>query len=291
MKGLLKKKPEDRSTWKEILAQPFVKGHILMDNDNMNEIPFTKQLDENQIREKERQRVEIQEHIERRKVATVPKLFKLAPVGHHAAADLQMKKFHDVTTDDNATASSMDSIQNIVQTDLENIDTDIEELCKTDNIPMGKKRYGTRTSPRTPADVFMQDACYNIADNMNLVVQRYQDNFDMPHDDGCTNAPIIEYGSTEEPDAYEQNATSRDSNYQNSVERLAKGCEKMTPSNLSKCKNKELEKRKLNQNLDNFSVRLNNNALLVDKEPVGVQVISNAAASKDSTTSIIQDAE
>lgn len=145
------------------------------------ESQFTNALTEQQRREKEQQRLEILEHNKQKKIAALPKLMRQ----HAGAANMHFKKRHNIAFDDYATASSMDSIQNIVQTDIENIDTDIEELCRSGRELVIRKENFTHVKsikcnfPRRMDNPFFYDAMNNVADNMNLVVKRYEDNFEM----------------------------------------------------------------------------------------------------------------
>lgn len=246
----MSKKPEDRFVWKVIIDQPFVKDHLHIEQNSNNELALTTPLDEYQRLEKERQRIEILEHFEKRKKATIPVFPRLG-----------RPKYHNITMDDNALASSMDSIQNIVQTDLENNDTDIEELCKGGRqLPLPKKRIPLRNNiQRHPGDFFNVDAMYNVADNMNLVVQRYEDNFDMQTEANAPAAltPVVAVAEVHESNEKSLEQPTRD--LEASKDSTKSRDHTVTPNTL-KSKNKDLEKRKLNQNLDNFSVRLNNNA-------------------------------
>lgn len=112
--------------------------------------------------------------------------------------------------------SSRDSVQAILQSDMENIETDVDDAASMYVVKDSAAELGHYPEP-----------CY-VSGNHNLIVNNYNDNFQAQAKD-------------QKPS--ETNASSN---------REAKP---------HRSRNRELEKRKLSQNLDNFSVRLSKNGV------------------------------
>lgn len=112
--------------------------------------------------------------------------------------------------------SSRDSVQAILQSDMENTETDVDDAASI---------YMVKDAVAEPAHY--SEPCY-VSGNHNLIVQRYNDNF--------------------QPQAKDQKASEANT----SGNREGKQ---------HRNRNRELEKRKLSQNLDNFSVRLSKNGV------------------------------
>lgn len=129
LQGLLEKDPTLRMTWPDILAHPFVKGNIVILAEDSPESPFTHPLTASQSREKERQAEQI---------LTVNSKMHATNVfnANHFPSDMLPLKNLDLTklkprmktSRDEDLVSSRDSIHAILQSDLENIETDYEEI-------------------------------------------------------------------------------------------------------------------------------------------------------------------
>lgn len=114
--------------------------------------------------------------------------------------------------------SSRDSVQAILQSDMENIETDVDDAASM---------YMVRDAVADPAHdpAHYSEPCY-VSGNHNLIVNNYNDNFQ----------------------AKDQKLS----------ETIASGNRE---AKQHRSRNRELEKRKLSQNLDNFSVRLSKNGV------------------------------
>lgn len=267
IQGILKKDPKMRLTWPQILDHPFVKDKILILSNKTTERPLTEDLTSQQIR-KDKQREEIKLHRDKKKIADAMmkcqakgKISK-DPLDFPIAQNARRKKSNVIG--DNESISSDDSINAIIQTDLE---TDVEG-------PLIKKE-------RKPP------AAHTDNQNQNFVINRYTDNF-------------AEIGGGEQ--IYSENANLRIGTMMENMENMHledgnKRCaaaaavvpipaavnanqlnlfpnqapvpiecdnkhtitaEKAAVDPLSIKDNTDLVKRKLSQNLENFSIRLGN---------------------------------
>lgn len=253
-KGLLMKKPEDRMTWSEIIVNAFTKDHILIVASNRSKA-FTTPMSDEEIRAKERQRGKILRRNQKREVAALSKLM----------CSPHNNKFQDVTTDD---ASSIDSVKNNVQTDLENFDTDMEELPRERENPAIKPP--DLNNRIAPSNAINHDIHCNVKNNNNLVVMRYQDNFDMDLggqiDSASSNSKKINSGS-------HNSDVPTTKKLETSTEKMVKSSEgNLSTSSVSKNKNRDLEKRKLSQDLENFAVRLGTSESSVTAAPSAMEL-------------------
>lgn len=135
----------------------------------------------------------------------------------------------------NNITSSRDSINAILQSDVENIETDVEEITKV-NVPFSDTPTNFEISPRH--NIFIppsneKTSCY-VSGNSNLIVNHLNDNF-------CSNGNEI-IDPKLKSKQFQSNLKKSTSSGINSTEKNSR--------------NKDLEKRKLSQNLDNFSLRL-----------------------------------
>ncbi|KAG4065174.1 hypothetical protein HA402_007571 [Bradysia odoriphaga] len=178
LKGLLQKEPSLRMTWNQILDHPFVKGKITILEEDVADSPFTHPLTNSQNLEKERQKKQI--------------MCFAGASNFHA---------HRTQYPDEPASSSRDSIKAMLQSDLENFETDNDNDDQNVPRPQGK--------PAGQHVKATDDVCY-VTGNYNLIVNRLNDN--------------LQYFSNQ--------------------------------SRERKHKTRDLEKRKLSQNLDNFSLRL-----------------------------------
>lgn len=160
LQGLLKKDPNMRLTWPQILDHPYVKDKVLILSNKTAERPLTEDLTTSQQIRKDKQREEIKLHRDKKmiadamikcqargKISREPLDFPIAHNAHNA----HRKKSNVIG--DNESISSDDSINAIIQTDLE---TDVEG-------PLIKKEKKPPATANT--------------DNQNFVINRYMDNF------------------------------------------------------------------------------------------------------------------
>lgn len=271
IQGLLKKEPKMRLTWPQILDHPFVKDKVLILSNKTTERPLTEDLTTSQQFRKDKQRKEIILHRDKKMIADAMikcqakgKISK-EPLDLPLAQNAQRKKSNVIG--DNESISSDDSINAIIQTDLE---TDVEG-------PLIKKEK------KVPAEQVDNQ-------NQNLVVKRYMDNF----------AGVAENGGGGQ--IYNENANLRIGTMLENMEEMqledetnrcttagggsAVAAVNADQNNLNpnhtpapiECDNKntiiaektalnnqtrnntDLVKRKLSQNLENFSIRLGNDS-------------------------------
>lgn len=197
-------------TWDQILDHPFVKGKITILDENLTDSPFTHPLTNSQNLEKERQTKQI--------------------MSFAGASNFQISKnVNRKQYPDEPASSSRDSINAILQSDLENFETDNDNDDRKMPVPINK----------LPVQ-HIDNVCY-VTGNYNLIVNRLSDN--------------LQYFSTAASEAVKKSVNQ---------------------SKDRKHKSRDLEKRKLSQNLDNFSLRLGKSST---NEQLG------AAATSESTTS------
>lgn len=202
--GLLQKEPSLRMTWNQILEHPFVKDKITILEEDVADSPFTHPLSNSQNLEKERQKKQI-----------------MCFAGSSAGAP-NVKNIHRTHYPDEPVSSSRDSIKAILQSDVENFETDNDN--DDQNVPQPLVKSGGQHAKTT------DDVCY-VTGNFNLIVNRLNDN--------------LQYFSNQ------------------SKER--------------KHKIRDLEKRKLSQNLDNFSLRLGKSSAT---DPSGAAALESTITNK-----------
>lgn len=231
--------PDARLSWREISVHPFVKDHIL----DLMDIPF--EANDEQMRERDRQRTELR--IKKQLMVT-------------QAKSKYPTRAQDITTDDNT--SSMDSIRNHANTDLENIDTDVEDGIKErNNLPL---RAGIKPIDVTAvAGIAPLIEPVNIGDyyntiTNNMVVKRFEDNFELIKEEA--GAIVDDIDCQNDKDVINSKKIIEIQEVDNVLEKVPCQNGQLTPhSIINQSKSKDLEKRKLNQNLENFSLRLNTN--------------------------------
>lgn len=199
-------------TWDQILDHQFVKGKITILDEESTDSPFTHPLTNSQNLEKERQTKQIENTM---------RCFAAGASNYH------MKNADRKQYPDEPTSSSRDSNMAILQSDIENFETDndnddqkVPEPCDTLNREQNIKPDLIRIGPNIEAT---DDVCY-VTGNYNLIVNRLNDNLQ-----------------------YFSNATT---------EVVKKSLPVHKSKEERKYNSRELEKRKLSQNLDNFSLRL-----------------------------------
>lgn len=232
---------------------------IILDN-NKTERPLTEDLTTSQLIRKEKQRDEIIFNRGQKMIAEA--MNKCHGKNNHKIAEAgpHQKRKQSNVIGDNESISSDDSVNAIIQTDLE---TDVEG-------PLIKKQIKPPIETK-PADQ---------PENQNFIIQRYTDNFaaideavggggekDNANLNVNTLMENMEKMQLEDenkwlvakgeplPSVAPKMADDNDNNFNNL---------EPAPSSVVPKSNTELVRRKLSQNLDNFSIRLGNN--LIDKK-------------------------
>lgn len=249
LEGLLKKEPRMRLTWPQIVEHPYVKDNLVILDNSKAERPLTEDLTKSQLIRKEKQRDEIMFNRGKKMIAEAMSKCqgknnqKLAePVAHP-------KRKQSNVIGDNESISSDDSVNAIIQTDLE---TDVEG-------PLVKKEIKPPAADRE--------------ENQNLIIQRYTDNFaaidevvgdrDIKDNANLNIGTLME--NMEKMQLEDENKWLAAKNKPlpgitprpTGDEKNVNITEAATSSKTSKA-NAEPVKRKLSQNLDNFSIRLGN---------------------------------
>lgn len=166
--------------------------------------------------------------------------------------------------EENNCSTSRDSTNAIPPSDMENLETDLEDNLNSVTVPFAERSLD-ETSNNVRHDkkllknnvvernVYLKDPVVNsqtlfVAGDNNMIINNFNDNFNI--DDENT-APKKNTASNE-----------MDGNERVNISEAAESARKENPdTNLSLNarrlnRNKDLEKRKLSQNLDNFSLRL-----------------------------------
>ncbi|XP_055587389.1 serine/threonine-protein kinase fused [Uranotaenia lowii] len=220
VQGLLERDPSHRMPWTKIINHPFVKGHIVVLKEDIPESPFTNPLTASQSNEKKKQT----------KRLMYGKTYDYKQTGGSRRAP---KAIRGSNEDD--LASSRDSMNVILQSDMEYVETDAEELTAVSQvIPESDKKEDVKlTNPEDFTIEYHHPLGENaefVQENPNLVVNSFNDNF-----------PLLD----------------RKGHKIISTDELATRLNHMHLHNQStKFKSQELERRKLSQNIDNFSIRL-----------------------------------
>uniref|UniRef100_A0A182NN30 non-specific serine/threonine protein kinase n=1 Tax=Anopheles dirus TaxID=7168 RepID=A0A182NN30_9DIPT len=244
VQGLLERDPSKRMSWAKILEHGFVKGHILIIEENTPQSPFTHPLTASQSRDKINQAKQISNRME------------------------TSRKQQTKSCDEELTTSK-DSINVILQSDIEYQETDTDE-CGGNNTTTSKfnefNRFelapnSQRASSYDGNKEEQLTTAIQIQENSNLIVNRFNDNFPIitlrrP----IPTVPIIEPSN----DAMQFN-TSR--------ENLIQGCGR----------SQELERRKLSQSIDNFSMRIESNKQGTARSQSGRRTSHSSVAAHEST--------
>lgn len=219
LQGLLEKDPSMRISWAQILCHPFVEGKLYISGIKAAEnSPFINPEKAKKIKENK-------------------------------------KAENKTNLMENNLSSSRDSINAIPPSDVENLETDYEdgvtvpfsecpEGAKLNyNKPISKLQHPKMAAGIRPnigihaqalAHVLNSKMCI-VSGNNNMVLNFQNDNILMP-DEETPSADTFNDGTAKE-------------NIEITTEKLSR-------LSLKKSRNKDLEKRKLSQNLENFSVRL-----------------------------------
>lgn len=266
LKGLLKKDPKSRLTWDEIKQNTYVKDYLLISEDNEAVRPLTQALTSSQQIQKNKQRDEIILLRSKKMIAeAMSKCQMKQPQSPQQAANA-LRKARKNVIGDNESISSEDSVNAIIQTDLE---TDVETTITTKHGHQNKNKIAG--PPKLGGKNFAPPKQTEPADNQNFVIQRFEENFVTTDVNTVEEQQIgananLRIGTmaenfqevqleeemkllaikTKQPTA-SKSSTSRDNE-----EAPAESSNDRVPHK------KDLEKRKLSQNLDNFSIRLGN---------------------------------
>lgn len=261
IQGLIKRDSEKRLTWAQILDHPYVKDKLLILAENKSERPLTEDLTQSQQICKNKQRKEILLNRDQKMITDA--MLKCQAKGKIKPNPLDVnprRKLSNVIGD-NESISSDDSVNAIIQTDLE---TDVEG-------PLIKKR------PKAP-----RGKDENQNQNQNLVINRYTDNFarvpDIVTDEreelGNANLKIgTLMENMEQMQLEDENklCAAQMKPPINPVLETADGENKMLalpeklPLNNQTENNANLVNRKLSQNLEKNPIRLGNNLTNADK--------------------------
>ncbi|XP_037936338.1 serine/threonine-protein kinase fused [Teleopsis dalmanni] len=230
LQGLLEKDPTLRFTWAQILCNPFVEGKLLINGIKADNSPF----------------------INPKKITTSKQSIKdsyKSDTLNENLAEMKLVNVSSNMTTDNLT-SSCDSINAIPPSDIENLETDAEDNINPLVVPFANNSFTDNIAQKnfdktqmlnmvtamatvgipTAIPAVNSQTCF-VSGNSNMILNHLNDNF-----------PIVA-GNTSQTNNDNGTEQSTKSNSQLNV-------------NLKKTRSKDLEKRKLSQNLDNFSLRL-----------------------------------
>lgn len=199
LQGLLEKDPGFRTSWAQIICNPFLEGHLYLEGCGASI-------------EKDDRNIPLSESPE-----TIENL------------NSNLELLNLTAGDNNSTLNnSQDSINANYQTDMENIETDFEEI----SVPFLDRpsRYEMNSTGN------LKNPCV-VSGNSNLVITNFNDNFVFEQVETTKTKPKLSIQKSPGPEK----------------------------------RNKDLEKRKLSQNLENFSLRLGDTAttktMSEDKSP------------------------
>lgn len=245
LENLLKRDPEQRPTWSQIKGHPYVKDILLIINDNETDCPLTQTLTDSQQIRKQRQRDEITMNRDKKKIAqAMSKCAQLNPPVMELPVGKDKKKKHIIG--DNESISSADSINAIIQTDLE---TDVEGPVIRRQSKMTKASVEpTGNNPNFVIKPFAE----NFA-AMDAALKAAQDN----QDDGNVNLKIgtmFENLQLEEEAKWMAMKAKQKNNE-------SPGQSSERDDGQSSSSHMDLARRKLSQNLDNFSIKWNNSSV------------------------------
>uniref|UniRef100_A0A0K8WKI3 non-specific serine/threonine protein kinase n=1 Tax=Bactrocera latifrons TaxID=174628 RepID=A0A0K8WKI3_BACLA len=237
LQGLLEKDPSLRISWTQILCHPFVEGKLFIAGIKANNSPFTnpqKQKNTKCSRSQSSTSSKTEELSER--ITSM----NLANTSH--------------CTNDNLT-SSRDSINAIPPSDIENLETDVEDNTVT--VPFADQSFRDATELKAlngdivvphfnivteaavAAPTINSQTCF-VSGNNNMILNHMNDNFMYTENTNASPSQQMKQSQQKSPsDNVKLQDTSPNTN-----------------ANVKVARSKDLEKRKLSQNLDNFSLRL-----------------------------------
>uniref|UniRef100_W8BYT1 non-specific serine/threonine protein kinase n=1 Tax=Ceratitis capitata TaxID=7213 RepID=W8BYT1_CERCA len=240
LQGLLEKDPSLRISWTQILCHPFVEGKLFISGIKANNSPFTNPQKQKNTKSSQNQRSTSKANELSKQIAAM----KLTETSQ--------------CTNDNLT-SSRDSINAIPPSDIENFETDIEENINSVTVPFADQSFRDEknlkhhqgdiviphfnivTEAAAAAPVINSQTCF-VSGNTNMILNHMNDNF--VYTGNLNSSPP-------------QQITQKQQKSPNENTKL-KDTTPTAPTNLNtkSLRSKDLEKRKLSQNLDNFSLRL-----------------------------------
>lgn len=266
LKGLLEKEAKARLTWPEIIAHPYLDNNLLILYNTESNRPLTEALTSSQQIKKEKQRREIILHRDKKMIAEAMNKCQMLKQSPDEEDEKPTKNKRHNVIGDNDSISSTDSVNAIVQTDLEtdvegppverrnsSIRANVGHLPSSDNQQFVIKRY---------ADNFSVEQNATVVENNNLRLGRMMENLQ------------IEVKHTSNMPATKQiqiNPAVKIEKHSMALERpSSSGKSETLKSSQSSGKeqtgiSKELEKRKLGHNLENFSIRMGNNEKVIEK--------------------------
>nr|pir gene fused protein - fruit fly (Drosophila melanogaster) [Drosophila melanogaster]AAA82044.1 serine-threonine kinase Fused [Drosophila virilis] len=207
LQGLLEKDPSMRISWTQLLCHPFVEGKLYI---------------------AEVQAAQTSPFINPQLAKDTKKSQQLRHVGADLGDVLAALKLSDVANENLST--SRDSINAIAPSDIEQLETDVEDNVHRLIVPFADISYrelpcGTAAAARRAGamPLINSQTCF-VSGNSNMILNHLNDNF-----------------------AIEAPASSATKSMKSKL-KLA--------LNIKQSRSKDLEKRKLSQNLDNFSLRL-----------------------------------
>lgn len=232
LQGLLEKDPSLRISWAQILCHPFVEGKLFISGIVADNSPFINPK-KNFRANKQNNRKTSNDRANDENLSKNLDSLNLQGSSSHYTENL---------------ASSRDSVNAILQSDIENFETDVEDAGNVVTVPFSEKPFKIEASPaksisqidllktnqRSNVNVTSATKFCFVSGNSNMIVNHLNDNF--------------------KSDQSQNDAPKSKSNLSLNLKKSTLSC--AVEKNTSR--NKDLEKRKLSQNLDNFSLRLGN---------------------------------
>lgn len=278
LQGLLRKEPKMRLTWPQIVEHPYVKDNLVILDYNKTERPLTEDLTTSQQIRKDKQRDEIIFNRGKKMIAdamskcqqTKSKIEqKPQELGDHPTKKKQLNVIGD-----NESISSDDSVNAIIQTDLE---TDVEGplIKKGVKIP---GHAGETSSQGQNQNLVIKRYTENFSDaaavgdrenkdNANLKIGTMLENMEKMHledeNKWCNNKPRKTLSSSPAPPPPPSQPQSHPAEGECS-QNVNTNAEQNT-SNHQQIMNNDSVKRKLSNNLNNFSIRLGKDLANPDK--------------------------
>lgn len=266
LKGLLEKEAKARLTWPQIIAHPYIDNNLQILYNTESHRPLTEALTSSQQVKKDKQRQAIMLHRDKKMIDEAINKCQMLKQSPFKEEEKPTKNKRHNVIGDNDSISSTDSVNAIVQTDFE---TDVEG-------PPVERRHSSR-----PANV----ALLPSNDNQQFVIQRYADNFAVQQNATVVDNNNLRLGRMMENLQIEVkhnanmpatkqmpiNPAAKLEKHSLALERpSSSGKSDTLKSSQSSGKeptgiSKELEKRKLGQNLENFSIRMGNNEKVIEK--------------------------
>lgn len=225
-------------TWPQILDHKFIKGNVLILNEDISESPFTSPLTMSQNLEKEKQSARLIKQSKQKK--------------------------RDSNFDDNNLLSSRDSIKAIIQSDMEEVlETDNEDIM-TKSSTLCNKQANQVVTPEN--EVKQEDEAQNNQEEMNFLDMQFKHDF-MPFNQPTmhnANFEVVPENSNlvinrfydNFPNLELENKMYLQFQQQNQMNQQNQMFYNQLPPQPIHMYNHELAIQKLNHDLDNFSLRI-----------------------------------